>query len=114
MTVSDSDGATDTDTSAVDGRQRRADGDPDRRRPTADEGATHTYSFTVTDPGADTFTLVDIDCGANGTQVGPDTFTRPRVRQLRVHLPRRPGLDTVSVTVSDSDGAADTDDRRSR
>ena len=34
----------------------------------------HTYSFTTTDPGADTFVLDATDCGANGTQVGDDTF----------------------------------------
>ena len=33
-----------------------------------------TYSFTSSDPGADTFVLDATDCGANGSQVGADTF----------------------------------------
>ena len=41
---------------------------------TVNEGTSHTYSFTTTDPGADTFVLDATDCGANGTQVGADTF----------------------------------------
>ena len=36
------------------------------------EGTQHTYAFTVTDPGDDTFTVVSVSCGANGTQVGYD------------------------------------------
>ena len=39
------------------------------------EGTTHTYGFTVTDPGADTFSVVSVSCGANGTQVGTTTTT---------------------------------------
>src|SRR5437667_107951 len=39
------------------------------------EGTTHTYNFTISDPGVDTITGVTVSCGANGTQVGTATFT---------------------------------------
>ena len=68
----------------------------------------HTYSFTVTDPGADTFVLDATDCGANGTQVGSDTFNAATGRAVSTacSLTARP-LDVVSVTVNDSDGASE-------
>src|SRR6185436_12699324 len=31
------------------------------------EGTTHTYSFTVTDPGVDDFSVLAFDCGTEGT-----------------------------------------------
>ena len=58
--------------------QRRPDRHPDRRRPRPTRARTHTYSFTVSDPGADTFVLDATDCGTNGTQVGADTLQRRR------------------------------------
>ena len=61
------------------------------------EGTTHTYSFTITDPGADTFVLDATECGANGTQVGADTFnTTTGAGSFDCIVPRRPGqLDVV-------------------
>ena len=32
-----------------------------------DEGSIHTYSYTSSDPGVDTFVLLAESCGANGT-----------------------------------------------
>ena len=53
----------------------------------ADEGDTNTYSFTVTDPGADTHTMTTA-CGANGTKVAlSDTLQRRhRAGQFPVFL----------------------------
>ena len=59
---------------------------------TADEGDTKTYSFTVTDPGADTFTVdsgfPDCDAGAtnNGSYVAGSLAVTRGGRQLRVLL----------------------------
>ena len=60
-----------------DGRQRGPDGDPGRRATTcrSTRAASTPTSFTVSDPGADTFTVVSVSCGANGTQVGSTTTT---------------------------------------
>ena len=76
-TVTDSDGATDTDNQVVVVTVTNV-------APTVtlsatndlsvDEGTSHTYSFTSSDPGEDDFALLATDCGANGTQVGADTF----------------------------------------
>ena len=94
-TVTDSDGASDTDNQVVTVRrqQRRPDGDPVGANDlSVNEGTSHTYSFTTSDPGEDDFALLSTDCGANGTQVGLATFnTDHRCRQLRLLLPRRPG-----------------------
>ena len=38
------------------------------------EGSQHTYNFSTSDAGADTFTLQSTSCGANGSQVGSATF----------------------------------------
>ena len=52
---------------------------------TVNEGDVRTYTYTVSDPGNDTVTVVE-SCGANGTR----TDTRRR-QQLRLHLLRRSG-----------------------
>ena len=40
------------------------------------EGSAHTYSYTISDPGADTVSAVTTSCGANGTKVaGSDANT---------------------------------------
>jgi hypothetical protein len=77
---------------------------------TADEGQTKTYSFTVVDPGADTFVLDDTSCGTGGSQVGADTFsTTTGAGSFVCSFPDGPASPTVSVTISDSDGAPDSD-----
>ena len=79
-----------------------------RRR--VNEGSTHTYSFTTTDPGADTFTLDATECGTGGSQVGADTFNPATgAGSFDCSFPDGPASPTVSVTVSDSDGASDSD-----
>ena len=56
----------------------------------ANEGQTQSYTFTVNDPGADTFVLDSASCGLNGSQVGRAVHRRHRCGQLRLHLPRWP------------------------
>ena len=73
VTVSDSDGAADSDSLDV----TVANVEPSIEltgSATANEGDTNTYSFTVTDPGQDTHTITTA-CGANGTKVNlSDTY----------------------------------------
>ncbi len=109
VTVSDSDGASDSDSLTV----AIANVAPTvtlTGSATANEGDTKTYSFTVSDPGADTFVLDATECGLNGTQVGPDTFNSTTgAGSFDCSFPDGPASSTVSVTVSDSDGASDSD-----
>ncbi len=71
---------------------------------TANEGTQHTYSFSVTDPGADTFSVVAVSCGANGGQVG-STTTTAFGGSFDCSFPDGPASSIVSVQVQDSDGA---------
>ena len=74
---------------------------------TADEGDTKTYSYTVTDPGQDTYTT-SISCGTDGDLVaGSDDGD-----SFECAFPDGPATSTVSFTATDSDGASDTDNRQ--
>ena len=44
---------------------------------TTDEGSTHTYGFTVSDPGTDTFVLDDTTCGPAAARPAATRSTRP-------------------------------------
>ena len=68
---------------------------------TVNEGTNHTYSFTVSDAGGDTFTVVSVSCGANGTQVGTTTTTASG-GSFVCTFPDGPASSTVSVQVKDS------------
>ena len=72
---------------------------------TADEGETKTYTYTVTDPGNDTYTAAE-NCGANGTKT--DTAA---ANSFDCTFPDGPATTDVTVKVTDSDGAADTDNQ---
>ena len=64
----------------------------------------------MTDPGLDTFVLDDTSCGTGGTQVGSDTFDATTgAGSFVCRFPDGPASPTVSVTVKDSDGGADSD-----
>ena len=72
---------------------------------------THLYSFSFTDPGADTWTP-SASCGTNGTPSDLSSTTPPRPARSSA-----PGADdptgavddvTVSITVNDGDGGSDT------
>ena len=71
---------------------------------TVDEGSQHTYSFTVSDPGDDTFSVVSVSCGINGSQVGTTTMTATG-GSFVCSFPDGPANSTVSVQVKDSDNA---------
>ena len=79
---------------------------------TADEGSTHTYSYTVTDPGQDTHTITTA-CGANGAKVaGSDTYNAGTgLGSFQCFFADGPATTNVTATVTDSDGASDTDNQ---
>ena len=61
-----------------------------------DEGSTHTYSYTITDPGVDTVDHVTTDCGTNGVEGHRNEHGHERL--VRVHVPRwQRHLDRLSV-----------------
>ena len=104
--VSDDDGGTDTDSISVD----IANVDPIvtlSGPATSDEGQTQSYTFSIADDGADTFTVVTSDCGANGVQtnyaflVDSGSFDCTWADNF--------DDEDVSVDVSDDDGGTDTD-----
>ncbi len=78
----------------------------------ADEGDTKHYTFVVSDPGDDAHT-VSVDCGANGDEV-PLSFSYEPLDgfgSFDCAFPDGPAVSTVTATVTDSDGAADTDNQ---
>ena len=76
------------------------------------EGTTHTYTFTVTDPGTDTFTVNTPDypdCGTGGDYVGGSLSTTAGGGSFQCTFPDGPTTTDVKIRVTDSDGASDTD-----
>jgi PKD repeat protein len=63
----------------------------------ADEGQTRTYTYTVTDPGADT-PVVTEDCGTGATLI--DT---PAANSFDCSFPNGPASTTINVTADDGD-----------
>ena len=55
---------------------------------TVNEGSTHGYSYTTSDPGDDTLRCVSVSCGANGDLSNSAVQRRHWGRQFRLHLPR--------------------------
>jgi len=80
-----------------------------------DEGSTHTYSFTVTDPGVDGFTVdaayPDCDAGAtnNGSYVAGSLAVTAAGGSFKCSFPDGPSTANVKIKVADSDGASTTD-----
>ena len=111
VTVSDSDGASDSDSLAVTVNNVKPSitlsGDA-----SADEGSTHTYSYTVTDPGQDTH-VITTACGANGDKVAlSDTYAPGTgLGSFECFFADGPASTNVTATVTDSDGASDTDNQ---
>ena len=68
------------------------------------EGSTHTYGYTISDPGADDVSSVSVSCGSAGTLVGTPTNSNTS-GLVPVHVPRRARHSTVSVIATDSDTA---------
>ena len=74
-----------------------------------DEGSTHTYSYTVTDPGHDTFTVNPSypQCGA-GQLVLASVHQTSGGGSFDCFFPDGPATTNVAIKVTDSDGASDT------
>ncbi len=73
--------------------------------------ATHTYNYTISDPGDDTITSVATDCGAYGTKVAGSDSNTDTSGSFKCIFPDGPAMSTVSASATDSDGdtgAADT------
>jgi hypothetical protein len=67
----------------------------------ADEGETHTYTFSVTDPGADGFTVTTgfPDCGIGGVLVAGSLETTAAGGSFACSFPDEPADPQVSITV---------------
>ena len=78
---------------------------------TVNEGSTHTYTFAVTDPGTDTFTVNtgEPTCGLNGTYVLASLSPAAGGGSFDCTFPDGPAFTTLTIKVTDSDGASDTD-----
>ncbi|MBI3463724.1 MAG: DUF11 domain-containing protein, partial [Planctomycetes bacterium] len=74
-------------------------------RTTTNEGNAETFAFTVSDPGADTFTLASFSCGTSGTGSNLVFDTASGAGSFQCTFPDGPAASTVSVQVRDSDGA---------
>jgi hypothetical protein len=75
----------------------------------ADEGDTVSYSYTVSDPGADTFALDDESCGAQGVLSGSTFDGATGAGSFVCTFPDGPATTEVSVTVRDDDGGVGSD-----
>jgi large repetitive protein len=80
---------------------------------TADEGTTKTYTFTLSDPGADTFSFVSgpptdyPTCGEHGQLIGTPTVAGG---SFQCYFPDGPNTTDVAVKVQDDDGGVSTPD----
>ena len=73
---------------------------------TADEGQTKVYTYTVSDPGDDTLTVVE-SCGANATYAA-DALAN----SFECTFPDGPASSTVTVTANDEDPGPASEDTR--
>src|SRR5439155_10133666 len=78
---------------------------------TVAEGSTKTYSYTISDPGADSVSSVDTSCGANGSKSN-DTHTNS-AGSFDCSFPDGPAASTVSAQATDSDGDTGNTDTQS-
>jgi len=75
----------------------------------ANEGDTKTYTFTTSDPdAAETFSLVEATCGANGNKSNESFNSSTGAGSFDCTFPDGPANSTVNVEVSDGD-ASDSD-----
>jgi hypothetical protein len=74
-----------------------------------DEGTTHTYSFSVSDPGDDDFAVVGAACGDNGTYEDGSLVSTSLGGSFACTFADGPASSDVTVRVEDSDGASDAD-----
>jgi PKD repeat protein len=81
-----------------------------------DEGTTHTYSYSISDPGQDTVQSVQVGCGGRGSVVTGSTTNDNTSGSFTCSFPD--GLSpatasTVSVSATDSDGGTGAQDMQS-
>ncbi len=77
---------------------------------TVDESAdSYAYSFLVSDPGDDTFTVTDLGCGMGGTLVDDSLETTPDGGSFECLFLDGPADPIVGITVLDDDLAVGTD-----
>src|SRR5205085_1350782 len=77
------------------------------------EGSTHTYSYTISDPGQDTVTAVTTSCSGTGTKVpGSDSHDNSS-GSFQCTFADGPNTSTVSASATDSDGATGAADTQS-
>jgi hypothetical protein len=79
--------------------------------PNVDEGSTQTYTFSVVDPGADTFSVSTgyPQCGTGGNYVAGSLTTNSGGGSFQCSFPDGPATTELRIRVADSDGASDTD-----
>src|SRR5207247_6477842 len=68
------------------------------------EGSTHTYSYTISDPGLDTVSSVATSCGGNGTKSNASNTNTSG--SFDCSFPDGPAGSSVSAQATDSDGDA--------
>src|SRR5205085_5121684 len=75
-----------------------------------DEGSPHAYTFTVSDPGQDSFSVNSgyPDCGSGGQLVSGSLATDAAGGSFDCFFPDGPATTHVAIKVTDSDGASDT------
>jgi predicted GH43/DUF377 family glycosyl hydrolase len=76
---------------------------------TVDEGDTATYSYTVSDPGDDTFILDNETCGTGGTLSNSSFDSSTGAGSFDCTFLDGPATTTISVAVSDDDGGSGSD-----
>jgi hypothetical protein len=79
----------------------------------ADEGETNSYTYTLTDRGLDTFTLVPggLSCGTGGVLMEGSHVSEPAGGAFECSFLDGPARPAVRVTALDSDGATGTSSR---
>jgi hypothetical protein len=103
--VTDKNGASDTETFAVAVANVAPTVALSASNDTAvDEGSTHTYSYSISDPGADTVSSVQTSCGANGDKVAGSDANTDTAGSFKCTFPDGPASSTVSASATDSDG----------
>src|SRR5215211_7831991 len=75
----------------------------------ANEGQLNSYSYTVSDPGAETFSRDAHSCGTNGTLSNAAFNPATGAGSFDCSFPDGPNSSSVSVTISDGDGGSDSD-----
>jgi hypothetical protein len=76
----------------------------------ANEGTTHTYSYSISDPGQDTVQSVQTDCGTGGTKVAGSDHNTDAAGSFQCAFPDGPASSDVTASATDSDNATGAKD----